>query len=227
MYRLMGRVVLLFLLAGVLRAQQPAENKTPFFEPIQARHIVEPSYPPNSIANGVVILKVVVTPAGAIYSVDVLHGIASLTGEAEKTVRKWDFAPARLNGERVESPTIVAFAFCNSMGSPFAKAAESKTEGAWYEPPRIVSANSALYPFTSAAVASLLNSATVVLQVGVDEKGEVNHIDVLRGVETLTEPAEETVRKWKFQPAQLNGEAVASSLAASFTFLPPYYAPPR
>ncbi len=222
MYRLMGRVVLLFLLAGVLRAQKPAEDKTPSFEPIQVRQIVEPAYPLDSIANGVVILKVVVTPAGAIYSVDVLHGIASLTEEAVKTVRKWHFDPARLNGRRVESSTIVAFAFCNSMGSPTSKAAETKTEGARFEPIQVVSADSALYPITSAAVASPMNSATVVLQVTVDESGTVSHIDVLRGVETLTEPAKETVRNWKFQPARLDGEAVASTLAASFTFQPPY-----
>ena len=227
MYRLMGQVVLLFLVAGVLRAQQPAQDKTPAFEPIQVRHIVEPTYPVDSIANGVVILKVVVTAAGAVYSVDVLHGIASLTEEAVKTVRKWDFEPAKLNGKRVENSTIVAFAFCNSMGSPIAKAAESKAEGAWYEPIEVVSANSALYPINSVAVASPLNSATVVLRVKVDEKGDVSHIDVLRGVETLTEPAEEMVRKWKFQPARLDGEAVASTLAASFTFQPPSYVPPN
>jgi outer membrane biosynthesis protein TonB len=226
MYRLMGRVVLIFLVTGVLRAQQPAENKTPDFEPIQVRHFVEPVYPVNSIANGVVILKVVVTPAGAIYSVDVLHGIESLTKEAEKTVRKWGFAPAKLNGRRVESSTIVAFAFCNSMGSPIAKTAESKTEEAMFDPIQVVSADSALYPVNSVALAGPRNFATVVLKVTVNEKGEVSHVDVLHGVQTLTEPAEETVQTWKLLPARLQGEAVSSSLAASFTFQAPYV-PPR
>ena len=218
--------ILFFLAAGALRAQTPEEETSPTFAPIHVKKAVEPQYPVNSIANGVVVLKVVVTAAGAIYRVDVVHGIASLTEEAERTVRRWEFQPARRDGKRVESSTLVAFAFNTGNSPTSTEISAAKPGEAAFAPLQIVSALAAGYPFNSTAAASPQNFATVILEAAVDEKGEVSHVEVLRGVETLTGPAEEALRQWKFEPARFHGEPVASTLAASFTFRPPAWMNP-
>jgi len=51
-------------------------------------------------------------------------------------------------------------------------------------------------------------SGTVVLQVHIDEEGNVESLDVLSGHPLLVESAVTAVRQWKYSPTLLNGEPV-------------------
>jgi TonB family protein len=71
------------------------------------------------------------------------------------------------------------------------------------DPPSVVSAVDAVYPLNSVA------SGTVVLEVSLDGTGKITDIRVVRGIASLTEPAEDSVRQWTFKPAKLNGKTRA------------------
>ncbi|HET9253145.1 MAG TPA: TonB family protein [Candidatus Eisenbacteria bacterium] len=49
----------------------------------------------------------------------------------------------------------------------------------------------------------------VLLRVLVDPQGNVRRVSVVRGVEGLTEAAQEALRRWTFRPATTNGRPVA------------------
>ncbi len=63
-----------------------------------------------------------------------------------------------------------------------------------FDPPSVVTAVDAIYPLNSVA------SGTVVLEVSLDGAGKITDIRVVRGIASLTEPAEDSVRQWTFQP---------------------------
>ena len=88
------------------------EQKTPAdFQPPQVISTVEPSYPVNTVAGGTVVLKVTVGSSGKIQGVRVLSGAGGFTQQAVETVKKWKFAPAKLDGKPVTASLPVAFSF--------------------------------------------------------------------------------------------------------------------
>ena len=64
---------------------------SPAFQPPQVISTVEPSYPPNTVAGGTVVLKVTVSPSGEIEDVHVLQEAKGFTQQAIEAVRKWKF----------------------------------------------------------------------------------------------------------------------------------------
>jgi protein TonB len=88
-----------------------------------------------------------------------------------------------------------------------------------YDPPAVLSTVDAVYPVQSVA------SGTVVLEVSLDDNGKIAEVKVVRGIASLTEPAEHSVRQWKFQPAKLDGKPVPSKIVAAFSFVPPNVGP--
>ena len=86
-------------------------------------------------------------------------------------------------------------------------------------PPSVVTATEAVYPLQSVV------SGTVVLEVSLDTVGKITDIRVVRGISSLTEPAEHSVREWIFQPANLDGKSVSSKIVVAFSFVPPNVGP--
>ncbi|MBZ5496804.1 MAG: energy transducer TonB [Acidobacteriia bacterium] len=58
-------------------------------------NVIEPAYPPNSMAEGSVVLHLDVTEAGSVSSVKVVQGLGSLTAACSAAARQWRFVPAR------------------------------------------------------------------------------------------------------------------------------------
>lgn len=88
-----------------------------------------------------------------------------------------------------------------------------------YDPPAVISAVEAVYPLQSVAI------GTVVLEVSLDEAGRITDVRVVRGIASLTEPAERSVRQWKFQPAAFDGKPVSSKIVVAFSFVSPNVGP--
>ena len=88
-----------------------------------------------------------------------------------------------------------------------------------FDPPLIVSSVEAAYPIQSVA------SGTVVLEVSIDENAKITNVRVVHGIPSLTEPAELSVKQWKFAPARLDGKPVPSKIAVAFSFVPPNVGP--
>jgi TonB family protein len=97
---------------------------------------------------------------------------------------------------------------------------EKKTpESPRFDPPAVVSTVEAIYPLQSVA------SGTVVLEVALDDTGKITAVRVVRGIPSLTESAERSVRHWKFRPARLDGAPVNSKVVVAFSFVPPNVGP--
>jgi TonB family protein len=87
------------------------EKSSTVFQPPQVISTVEPSYPPNTVTGGTVILKITVGPSGEVEDVQVLQQAKGFTQQAIKAVRKWTFEPAKLDGKPVKASIPVAFSF--------------------------------------------------------------------------------------------------------------------
>lgn len=60
-----------------------------------------------------------------------------------------------------------------------------------------------------------INGGVVHLRVEVDEKGLVSQVSVLKSAPGLGDLAADAVRKWRYRPAQLNGQPVRSSVTVA------------
>ena len=88
-----------------------------------------------------------------------------------------------------------------------------------FEPPQVVAAAPAPYPPTSIA------EGTVVFTVTIGAMGNIEAVNVVRGVPSLTEAAQRSLMQWKFRPATLDGRPVRASIVAAFTFTRPVVLP--
>ena len=104
-----GLMIFLLLFGITLSAKEPGHATD--FQPPQIISTVEPSYPPNVIAGGTVVLKVTVSSNGKIGDVNVLQEAKGFTQLAIEAVKKWRFEPAKLNGKPVAASIPVAFSF--------------------------------------------------------------------------------------------------------------------
>ncbi|HEV2416601.1 MAG TPA: energy transducer TonB [Terriglobia bacterium] len=214
MRQFIGLVALILLVEGAFGIAK-LEGNNPHFKPIKLVRFTEPVYPVRSVATGTVILTLEINKLAGIDNVTVVHGIPSLTQEAEQTVRRWNFQSALLDGKPVKSSITTAFAFSSSL-SPSSSWTKSKVEELLpFEPIAVVSTIGAEYPSRSVA------SGSVILKVIIGRRGAIDNIEVLHGIPSLTEVAEQTVQKWKFQPATVNSETISSPMIASFTFRVP------
>jgi len=84
------------------------------------------------------------------------------------------------------------------------------------KPPKATSAPDPKYPNLPADAES---HGTVVLLIGVNTKGHVEAVRVLRSDEPAFEPsAVATVKKWKFKPAQKDGQPVPVKITVEMKF---------
>lgn len=88
-----------------------------------------------------------------------------------------------------------------------------------FTPARVLDAVEASYPVRSIA------AGTVVLEVIVSAAGEIEEVKVVRGIPSLTEAAEQAVRRWRFAPATFDGRPVRSAVPVAFSFSRPVLNP--
>src|ERR1700687_4792582 len=68
-------------------------------------------YPVNSVASGSVVLDVMIGKTGGVAKVKVIRDVPSLTPEAIKAVKAWEFSPATFQGQPIAAHLVVAFVF--------------------------------------------------------------------------------------------------------------------
>jgi TonB family protein len=88
-----------------------------------------------------------------------------------------------------------------------------------FEPAQVVSTAPAPYPHTSIA------EGTVVLEATIGATGSIEAVKVVRGVASLTEVAEHSLRQWRFSPATLDGKPLRATIVVAFTFTRPVVLP--
>jgi protein TonB len=82
-------------------------------------------------------------------------------------------------------------------------------------PARLLRKIDPIYP--PAAFAAAI-SGTVVLQARIAADGRVEAVDVLRGTGVFTPAAVNAVRSWKYQPAEVDGRPVESTVVVTINF---------
>jgi TonB family protein len=72
-------------------------------------------YPPNTLAQGTVVLDVRIGKTGQVTKVRVVHGVPPLTSSAINAVKSWSYNPAATNGQPAASRMVVAFVFQRNL----------------------------------------------------------------------------------------------------------------
>jgi TonB family protein len=131
---------------------------------------------------------------------------------------RFDLCGARKGGRVMRRFVTLACLLVVVVGLDAAQQEEKRSRRR-FDPPSVVTATEAVYPLQSVV------SGTVVLEVSLDGTGKITDIRVVRGIASLTEPAEHSVREWVFQPANLDGKPVSLKIVVAFSFVPPNVGP--
>jgi TonB family protein len=74
------------------------------------KSVIEAAYPPNSLAEGSVVLQLVVSESGSVSKAKVLQGLGNQTEACVSAVKQWQFSPAQ-NAKGASIPAE-AYAVC-------------------------------------------------------------------------------------------------------------------
>jgi hypothetical protein len=86
-----------------------------------------------------------------------------------------------------------------------------------YKPVEVRSADDAYVPY------QVVIDGLFVLDVSLDENGEISRINALRDPGSMLGAAKNSVRSWKFQPASRDSRPEPSRMTVSFIYRPPNY----
>jgi Gram-negative bacterial TonB protein C-terminal len=209
---------ILLLIAVAVIPANTAPAKDADFTPPDIATAGDIPFPPNSIAVGVVTLSLRLDATGKVQSVAVQRDIPSLTSPVQTAIQNWTFTPATRKGSAVPSRISVSTVFQPSQltttpdgGMNFAPPQPSPSVDR-YVPPQITSASFAVYPMNS------IGAGTVVLDVTVDESGNVADVRAIQKVPSLTAPSIAAVKTWGFSAASDHGNPVAARVIVAFVF---------
>ena len=92
--------------ATAIRPWDPNED----FPPLP-QEVIDPGYPPSSLATGAAILEARVNASGVVTGTKPLEGVTALTDQAREGVKYWKFSPAKMSGKAVPSTVFVVISF--------------------------------------------------------------------------------------------------------------------
>jgi hypothetical protein len=181
-------------------------------------------YPVEVVASGLVTLSMNLTTDGQAPTVQVLRDIPGLTSLASTIVTAWRFTPGTLDGNPAPSTMNIQIVFNanNVQGQSLQVPPVAITPPpfpAGYLPAEVAGASYATYPANSVA------QGAVVLDVTVDEHGEIKKVGVIRDVPSLTPQAIAAVKSWTINAATFNGKPITSKLVVAFVFSWPKQSP--
>ena len=174
-----------------------------------------PDLPPLAQNGGLVGLELRIAPSGIVQEAIVIDDSPPFTEEIRKVVRLWKFEPAIVE----ETPAPARVAVLGLFRAP-------TLLGGAPPPPKRISGPSEEIPYptsttTPAYPPQALDSGVVMLEVEVDEKGAVADVEILNQTEGFDAVAVEAARKFRFQPAKLDGRPVRSFAVVVFGFPQP------
>jgi|GEM_PF-1480541 len=160
--------------------------------------------------NGEVMVRVNLNEKGKITETFISHSTNERLNQAAlAAVSQWHFKPAIVDGEAVESKVMVPFHFQGSENTSAVQATASvdKQVNPVYRPePRLTS-----------EIANI--DGRVEIAVTVDASGYVSEAKVLNSSdERLNAVALNTIKRWKFEPAMRDGEAITAQTVQPFVF---------
>jgi TonB family protein len=222
MWKLLLAVMLLGSAQALIAQTEPLSEKPPF-QPAETLSVTDITFPILSIANGTVVLDVLITETGKIQRVEVRRDIPSLTQSAVSAVQEWKFSAATFEDKAITSRMPVAVTFCppapsaDPVSLPALIPQSEAAIQAEFQPAEVLRA---VFPFPNFTATTVVSGA-VVLEVTLSVKGEAEEVKVLRDLPPFTEEAKAVVGQWRFMPAAFNGNPVPSKIVLAFVPNPP------
>ena len=179
-------------------------------------------YPIRSTAAGVVVLEVLIDDNGKVADVIARRDIPSLTEAAVPAVKHWEYKAAMRDGEPVWSRATVAVMFNPAIAaspvvlSPLTSEVVAPRHRYPPDPPDIVSAIPAIYPFGYTGI-----DLSVVLSLDIAGDGNASSVKVIHGEKPLTDTAESAVKKWQFRAAHDSGKVISATMTVAFVYRVP------
>lgn len=236
----MTRPLLAFILLCGTAAAQPAPNTIPGFESMQIEARSMPNFPSALIGRGItdgtvrVVIKVDETGRLDDWLV-IAYTHETLARSAVDAMRRWKYAPARLNGEPVSAQCEMQFNFrvegvvvSQNMVEHFLSHVRGAHEQEFvYRPStlreldRIPTPVNVVSPNYPPELAQRGIHGDVTVEFYIDEEGQVR-LPVVPGNQPpeLTELAIAAVSQWTFEPPTRRGQPVLVQVRQSFHFAP-------
>lgn len=189
--------------------------------------LVPTSYPSQSLFGGEVILDALVTPAGFLKDVKLIHGENPFAEKALAAVRTWTFTPRTSDEARSQRLSIV-FEFPQPYIPPRRATTHHHDDDA-----SSARATTAALPlltveptYPAAASAKSADPATpkegsVILLAAIDAEGHIASTDIVQDLPPFTAAAIAAVHEWRFTAAPATVESTTRSAILVFTFRKP------
>jgi TonB family protein len=187
------------------------------FKPAQVTEAHDVAIPPQSVADGVIVVDVYLNEKGTITQTSVVRDVSSLSSSAVASIESWKFAPALRQGKPEPSVMRIAVAFrprayfvADTEFDPVQNQSEMSAPV-----PGILATAYPHYPINAVA------GGAVVIQVTVSRSNQVDHVSVVRNAPPFAPAALSAIKNWRFQAATLDGKPLTSILTVAFVFSPP------
>jgi outer membrane biosynthesis protein TonB len=214
-----------------------SENNQNAAEPSQrssapvAISLVPAAYPSQSIFGGEVLLDAQVNSAGILADIKPIHGETPYLEKALVAARTWTFLPPRSDDHVTGSRIGIVFDFVPRLNNASTPTKAHNYEAASTDSAEHNSPDRAALPVVTVEpeYPSQANiQSSVILDAAIDEHGQLDSVNVLRGLEPFTSTAIAALHQWRFAPAKHLGANVAAPVIVVFTFAQPLVSsPPR
>jgi len=192
---------------------------------------VAPVYPPlarQARIQGTVVLSIVISKDGEVHDTKVVSGHPMLAPAAIEAVKQWRYRPYISDDKPVEVETIVRVSFKMADGPEIDAPRRLQQSSAPPEGiPQLVRVAAGIMqgllehkvdPEYPADAKEKHVEGTVVLNVDIDDEGNVARVELMSGHPQLAPAAMDAVLQWRYRPFVLNGEAVAVETTVEVKF---------
>jgi TonB family protein len=223
------------LIFAVLAASQDAPQAPiqvpPNSSPTLLVRRVAPIYPPlarQARIQGTVVLGIVINKDGEVRDVQLVSGHPLLSPAAIEAVKQWRYRPYVSDDKAVDVETVVRVSFRMPDGSETGSPRTSQQGTAPREGvPQLVRVSERIMqgllehkvdPEYPADAKEKHIEGAVLLNVNIDDEGNVGRVELVSGHPILAPAAMDAVLEWKYRPFVLNGVAapVETTVAVKF-----------
>ena len=197
---------------GVQRPQTIPYHSNP-----RLLHRVEPVHPTASTVH----FELIINEKGEVWQARVLSSPSPLVDAALDAVRQWLYTPTIIDGFPVSVITTASVSYGLREGSSQCGAAPPRMVplrvGGNAQEMKLLRKVDPVYP------PGVSESGVILLQVTVNEQGDVFEVRILRGPPLLEKAVVAAVCQWKYSPTYLNGRAVPviATVTIEFNLLRP------
>ena len=227
-----GSALMIFVALAVSQdAPQAPIQVPPNSSPALLVRKVAPVYPPlarQARIQGTVVLSIVISKDGEVRDTKLVSGHPMLSPAAIEAVKQWRYKPYISDDKPVEVETIVRVGFRMADGPEVrgpggAQQGSAPREGV----PQLVRVAAGIMqgllehkvdPEYPADAKEKHIEGTVLLNVDIDDEGNVGRVELVNGHPMLAPAAMDAVLQWRYRPFVLNGEAVAVETTVEVKF---------